>query len=91
MTFFITDTLGDCNIYEVDLEGKEYTVGKFVEEILAEYPDEWGNIEIKDIDVVIYRDGKLISRFNNEILNKKIQQVVAQGGWSRMDYIIYLL
>ena len=51
--------------------------------------------EIYDLDAgertVMFKDGKIIGQnFDNELLNKPIRHVIAQGGWSRMDYVIYV-
>ncbi len=90
--FLVTDSLSDCtNIYEVSLRGKKYTIGEFIQEVFTERPNEWGNIEVNDIDAINYKDGKIIGQnFDNELLNKPIRHVIAQGGWSRMDYVIYV-
>jgi hypothetical protein len=92
MFLIITDSLSDCtNTYEVNLEGKKYTVEEFIQMIFTERPNEWGNIEIYGIDVINYRGGKIVSQhFNNDLLNKPVKHVIAYGGWSRMDYVIYL-
>lgn len=88
----IADSFGDCtSTYEVNLEGKEYTVEEFIQMIFTERPNEWGNIEVYGIDVINYRGGEIVSqRFNNDLLNKPVKRVTACGGWSRMDYTIYL-
>lgn len=50
-----------------------------------------GNIEIYGIDVINYRGGEIVSQhFNNDLLNKPVKHVIAYGGWSRMDYVIYV-
>lgn len=91
MMFLITDSFSDCtNIYDVSLEGRTYTIGEFIQEIFSKRSNEWGIIEIKDVDTINYRDGETIPRLDNEILDKKVRKVIAHGGWSRMDYTIYL-
>ena len=91
MKYLIISSLDDCtDIYEVNLEGKTYTVGEFIKEIFTKRSNEWGIIEIEGVDTINYRDGEIIPRLDNEILDKKIRKVIAQGGWSRMDYTIYL-
>lgn len=91
MKYLITGSSSDCtDIYKVNLEGKTYTVGEFIQEVFTKRSNEWGIIKIKDVDTINYRNGEMIPRLDNEILDKKIQKVIAQGGWSRMDYTIYL-
>lgn len=42
MFLIITDSLSDCtNTYEVNLEGKKYTVEEFIQMIFTERPNEW--------------------------------------------------
>ncbi len=86
---------GDCICgYRLELD-KEYTVASFIETVLKERSNEWGYIGIDKKGAWLgepnceYRRGKLMTKqLDEEYLNKKILEVRADGGWSRMDYII---
>ena len=84
--------------YNVELK-KECTVEEFISCVLKEYPQDWGYIGIynsKNFSVfgdpkLSYERGNLITdSMPEDILSKKIKLVKANGGWSRMDYIIFL-
>lgn len=94
---------GDCTApYEVELD-KEYTVLEFIQTVLSNNPNEWGYIGIKsnDKDGIIfgkpkceYSYGKILGGIETlpllflEFLNDKVLSVSADGGWSRMDYLL---
>lgn len=85
---------GDCTCgYDVKLD-REYTVAGFVNTVLKKYANEWGIFEVKrgsnTIDSFEYSYGKLASESNNVYQDYKIKEVYASGGWSRMDYVLYL-
>lgn len=88
---------GDCtSSYWVELD-KEYTVVEFVDTVLKEEPGEWGYIGIHKEREIFgdpcckYSHGELTTDpLPEDILNKKIGMVTASGGWSRMDYRLYL-
>lgn len=86
-------TRGDCTSpYEVAMD-KEYTVNEFVQEVLTQ--KEWGYIgiycqgEIFGDPKCEYSNDKLLYSLPNEYLNKKVVKVKADGGWSRMDYLLW--
>ena len=83
-----TSTGGDCTCgYNVILD-REYTVEDFVNTILTEKNNEWGNIDIYNYRCE-YNNGKLITKtFPEEYLQKKVTKVSASGGWTRMDYVL---
>ena len=85
-----TDIAGDCTCgFEVTLD-KEYTVIEFINTILSERKKEWGYFIVNEITVE-YRHGELLDiPFNDEILQSKMNNVSAWGGWTRMDYRIEL-
>lgn len=93
-TFYQTGpTRGDCTSpYEVTMD-KEYTVDEFIQEILTR--KEWGYIGIYSSNDFFgdpkceYRDDKLLYSLPNEYLNKRVIKVKADGGWSRMDYLLW--
>lgn len=91
-----THTYGDSSAgYEVELD-QEYTVGSFIEEVLANHADEWGYIGINNGKNEIFRDlkceyrhGEITSKnLPEEILGISVDQVSAYGGWTKMDYLL---
>lgn len=85
---------GDCTCgYDVKLD-REYTIEEFINTVLKKYANEWGIFEVKRgsnaIDSFEYSYGKLASEPNNVYQDCKIKEVYASGGWSRMDYVLYL-
>lgn len=87
----------DCTCgYKVFLE-KEYTVEEFINAVLKAKSDEWGYIGIYKKGSIFgepnceYRNGKLSTKpMPNKFLKKKIVDVIAGGGYSRMDYLLYV-
>lgn len=90
---------GDCTApYDVELD-KEYTVGQLIDVILTRAGNlrEWGYIGIYDGESIFgnpkceYADARLGNgNIPSEFLAKKITKVKADGGWSRMDYLIWV-
>lgn len=94
-----SDVRGDCTAdYEVILD-KEYTVGEFARAVLSR-ENEWGRICLNDEPgaprkpavfgrlLCNYSNGRLLSELPEEIRNKKITAVKADGGWSNIDYLL---
>lgn len=88
---------GDCTApYWVELD-KKYTVEEFIQTVLTR-KDEWGCIRIHqrppvsrfDYPACNYRYGKLLTNLPKEYLDKTIKFAEADGGWTRMDYVLYL-
>ena len=74
---------------------KSRTVGEFIQEVLTENPSEWGYISVgghfyqpRQKGSCEYRYGRLLSDMSDELLGIEIREVLASGGWSRMDYTI---
>ena len=89
----IGETRGDCTApYSVTLD-RDYTVEEFVQTVVS-ITDEWGYIGINDGHTIFgnprceYRWGKLLSTLPDEVREKKLVSVKADGGWSRMDYLL---
>lgn len=92
-----TPTAGDCTAgYSVSLD-KEYTVDEFIKEVLTN--KEWGYIGIHNEGQAWfsrgnpnceYRGDKLITEMDKDFLNHKVKAAKASGGYSRMDYTIYI-
>lgn len=87
---------GDCTAPYSVTKYKATTVKEFIDEVIKEYPEEWGYFSINS-DIVLnentceYRYGSLLSDFpDKSVLDKKIEYVDSSGGWSRMDYIIHV-
>lgn len=85
-------TFGDCTArYRVDLD-KEYTLQEFIDAILTNKKDEWGEIKIEKRNCVWYRHGNIIGKSNipEEVFGYKVKSVIASGGWTVMDYTVAL-
>lgn len=74
---------------------KARTVREFINEVLEEKPHEWGYISVGKhfyqsgaIGVCEYRYGKLITEMPANALDVEIKEILACGGWTRMDYTI---
>lgn len=88
---------GDCTApYSVQLD-KEYTLKEFIDAILQFKNDEWGYIGIRDNKPFTfgepkceYSHGKLLYNMPENILDKKVLQAIADGGWTRMDYLLLI-
>lgn len=86
---------GDCTApCKVTLD-KEYLVREFIEEVLKR-KWEWGYIGVKSDKSFFgdphceYRYGKLLDTLPDDYMPRKVKSVTADGGWSRMDYILEL-
>lgn len=91
----VSGPFGDCTSnYEVVFY-KPYTVKEFIEEVISN-EREWGDFRIVEKDnpfgseVSEYRYGKILTRFSEETLDRKIKSAKANGGWSVMTYYIVL-
>ena len=91
----IGKTMGDeTTPYEVTGQ-KSRTVREFIEEVLEEKPNEWGYISVgghffqpRKKGSCEYRYGRLLSEMPEELLDVEIREILAFGGWTRMDYTI---
>lgn len=89
---------GDCTApYDVDFEGRTYTVTDFIRGLLEERSGDWGKIRIyidprfRSIEPSCeYKYGALLTQLPDEFLNREIYHAKASGGWSNMDYYLYL-
>lgn len=81
--------------YDISFD-KPYTVKEFIADILSTYQREWGGIRIRDgrtneiVSSCGYRYGELTSEIRSDIMDKQIERAVGRGGWSCMDYVLYL-
>jgi len=87
----ITGDAGGDQCYPFYVENyKAEAIGDFIQEVLKEFPDEWGTIRNEKHDIICeYRYGKICYiTSDEEILNQEIYFIKAYGGWSSMDYTI---
>ena len=87
----------DCTVpYDVILD-RAYTVAEFIETVLQR-KDEWGYIMIHqrppvsrfDYPRCEYRYGELLSKLPDLYLDQTVKLAEADGGWTAMDYILYV-
>lgn len=83
-------TAGDCTTpYYVDFYN-ECTVREFIDEVLKK--GEWGYVIIGsyyDGPRIEYKHDKIVSGvFSQDILNAKIKNATAHGGWTLMNYML---
>lgn len=66
------------------------TVGELLKYILEHKKDEWGYIYISNYrnKVAEYRCGTIVKPLSDEYKDVRISSLSADGGWSRMDYIV---
>lgn len=91
MNRIITSDAGGDQFYPFYVDNyKAETVGDFIQEVLKEFPDEWGSIRNEKYDTICeYCYGKICNITpDKEILNQEIYFIKAYGGWSAMDYTI---
>lgn len=73
---------------------KSYTFQEFVNEILKR--KEWGYIGIHKERTFFgdprceYEGNKLLNELPSEIMGKTVIKAEANGGWSRMDWILHI-
>ena len=85
----------DCtSTYIIEFE-KPMTLKQFVNIVFEERPNEWGyfNVHNQLSDDYLdypYERGKLSRKIPVKFLDRKIENVWANGGWSSMDYYIRL-
>lgn len=101
----IGETSRDCTTpYEVILD-KSYKVAEFITEVLTTRSNEWGEFRVKCKaddnwfyykDKAEYRYGKIVTRdgiktqIAEEYASLAITKVYARGGWSCMDYELFI-
>ena len=83
----------DCTA-SYDVTGyKAKTVGEFIQEVLSERPNDWGDIHVQKpgkpwtgCPRMEYRYGVSISHLPAELEALEIEKVDAIGGWTQMSY-----
>ena len=89
-------TSGDETTPYTVSDWKSRTVGEFIQEVLKENPKEWGYISVghwyRGSEMFKgeceYRYGKIVHEMPKGLLDVESKNVIASGGWSRMDYVI---
>lgn len=80
----------DCTIPYNVVFRNECTVREFIDEVLKK--NEWGYVIIGSYfngPRIEYTHDKIVSGvFSQDILNAKISNATAHGGWTRMDYML---
>lgn len=92
---------GDCTAPYVVKFTDKLTVKEFIDGILKDRKSDWGSIKIYCNDIlgyydisIRYRHGEiesaqsLLDMLYNDIGEKDVIGISADGGWSRMDYVI---
>ena len=100
MKFIATSRMGsDCTTAYNVMDYTSKTVGEFVDEVLDEHPHDWGSISVRGVkrpgalifgDSCEYKYGKLLTKIDQDIQKYEIKEVKAAGGWSNMDYIVFV-
>lgn len=99
-----SDERGDCTAsYVVEIKTQDMTVKEFLDIILKEMSSDWGEIKFYSNDllryydvILIYKHGEILTapaiyeQLINGIEEKKIIGITADGGWTRMDYVVTL-
>lgn len=88
----------DCTgPYDVEIS-KPMTVRQFINELLTDYPREWGYVGIYSEGAIFgeprceYSHGALSTPpLPESYLDKQIDSVDGSGGWSRSDFILHLV
>lgn len=99
-----TKDVGDGTSWYDVLFPEGATVGDFVEWVLTNSRREHGTLYIKNLGVGVFDFDNVVAEseygvgerggrfkgFKGGVLDKKIDHVVANGGWGLMDYFIYV-
>ena len=97
MKFIQTHSMGsDCTAPYDITDYKAKTVREFIDELMKECRNEWGDIEVRNKNMELpfgrqcmFNRGKLITQLPEELLDLQIQEVKCSGGWGAFDYIIF--
>ena len=90
-------TRGDCTASYGVIVDKGCTVKEFIEDVLTR--NEWGYVGIykegqawfeRGTPKCEYKGDKLIYAMPEEVLSREVIKASADGGWSRMDYLLYI-
>lgn len=74
-----------------------HTIGQFMDDLLKGHSGDWGSVEVRGstrpgytVVSLSYSHGHTEEQFADEILKQEIKSISASGGWSRMDYLIFV-
>lgn len=100
VNFIHTHSNGDATSnYDVEINGCAInTIGDFVDWVLSNRSNEWGDFRITIVDGIStakvfyeYKYGRLVDEIPNDILSLPIpKKFYANGGWTNMSYLIKL-
>jgi len=91
--FQTSETFGDSTAkYDITMS-HDYSVKEFITEVLTQ--KEWGKISVYDENRNLLSSGeyngkKLTIPISEDILSKQICEANSHGGWSNMDYFLYV-
>lgn len=94
----IGNTSSDCTTpYGISMS-HPYSVKEFIEDMLAQFPDEWGYIQLykrgeiwgDNIVRCRYRNGHLLASFPEQYMDREVYVAEAWAGFSRMDITLTL-
>ena len=89
---FIGATGYEDEVKYLVMDVKAKTVGEFVQEVLSERKDEWGDIEGGDPlfseKLCSYCKGELVEEPDKDYIDLEIEDVFAHGGYTKVDYLI---
>ena len=84
---------GDCTTqYTVEITEEHYTVGKFINDVLTQFPNEWGQIRIytkfplQTVCFITYSKGHADELFSSDDLKREIKEITSNGGRTLMHY-----
>ena len=89
MKFTQTHAVGSDETAPYDVSEYPAKVTDFVDEVLK-HTQEWGCIEVRRYGRVNYKHGKLIDNIPPAWKHLTIRNVKAAGGWSLMDYYLFV-
>ena len=89
MKFTQTHSTGSDGTAPYDVSLYPTNVANFINEVLTHKSD-WGTITIIGYGNIEYKYGQLLGNVPNEWNNLKIHKVDASGGWSRMDFRLFV-
>lgn len=94
----IGNTSSDCTTpYGISMD-HPYSVKEFIEDMLAQFPDEWGYIQLykrgeiwgDNIVRCRYRNGHLQASLPDKYMDREVYAAEAWAGFSRMDVTLTL-
>lgn len=89
----------DCTKpYKAPIGKKPYTVGEFIDDVMRQRSKDRGYIELyskqpcsfndRPIASLEYHRGITCGSLSDNDRNREIEEISADGGWSRMDYML---